>query len=594
MAYKKLLILVLTVNLIISPCFYAWPQTTLPVSEYLVAIQQRISTYLIYPQEAMENGWEGVAKVKFTLGQNGQIKQLGIAESSGYPLLDEAAISAVKKASPYPSLETYQDTQNLEITLPIRYKTEKAALKSPPQPAPAITQPTTIAPDKPALTKPKYQPSFTQPQELDQFIEMAIKNNQPTQIAKQEIDLADLKIKEAKRNLFPAVKIEGYDTDGEARRVEFEEREVKLQFDQPIYYGGRLRDTLDQSRVNLEITKRNYDREKIDIAHKAEVAYYNLVASRMNLRVQEAILQEAEQVLEIVKNQYAADLATPLEVSSAQSWYEQVGFQIDSTKHDMAMAELTFAQVLNIPEAPAISPNELRIQKLNLDLDECLQAGLNNRPELYLSELLVKYNQYGKKIEQSKNKFTVDLTTSYGYYEGNWKTEPTESSDTWYIGFKASKPWGGNTINTSGTTEHTGPHYGETDEMKARTLSFDFNLLNNLKRLSDEKKSDIELQRSLSDLNETTKTITFEIKDAFLNFQKALLQATTSETEAEFRQKEVDVLGIRAKVGELEYSNVLESLVNLSQAQTHYTQALANYFISLANLKKATGYGLKI
>ena len=95
-------------------------------------------------------------------------------------------------------------------------------------------------------------------------------------------------------------------------------------------------------------------------------------------------------------------------------------------------------------------------------------------------------------------------------------------------------------------------------------------------------------------LNETTKTITFEIKDAFLNFQKALLQATTSETEAEFRQKEVDVLGIRAKVGELEYSNVLESLVNLSQAQTHYTQALANYFISLANLKKATGYGLKI
>ena len=49
---------------------------------------------------------EGVIKVKFTLMPDGQIKVLDIAKSSGRPLLDETAMSAVKRQSlPPPSLK---------------------------------------------------------------------------------------------------------------------------------------------------------------------------------------------------------------------------------------------------------------------------------------------------------------------------------------------------------------------------------------------------------------------------------------------------------------------------------------------------------
>jgi len=47
-------------------------------------------------------------------------------------------------------------------------------------------------------------------------------------------------------------------------------------------------------------------------------------------------------------------------------------------------------------------------------------------------------------------------------------------------------------------------------------------------------------------------------------------------------------------VGEAGFASILESLVSLSRAQNNYVQALANYYIALANLKKATGYGIKI
>jgi len=458
---------------------------------------------------------------------------------------------------------------------------------------PTMSNPLIKKPDVEEIPQPE-RLSPVQPQELEGLIELATKNNQPTQIAAQEIELAQLKIREAERNLFPALKLESYTTDGEVYKVKYEERELKAQLDQPLYYGGRLKDTLEQSKVNLEITKRNYDRLRIDVSHKTEVAYYNLMGSQMNLRAQEKIQQEAKRILDIVQKQFEAELVTPLEISAGQSWYEQITFQVNSIKHDIAMAELSFIQVLNVPKLPPLTLSDLEIKELELDLNECLEIGLKYRPEIELSKLMVKFNEYGKKIEESKNRFTIDLTSSYGRYQGRWKTEEMHGSGNWYVGIKATKPWGASTITTSATTSEVEPKFGEKYPTMTRTIKTEFNLLNNLSRLSEKKKAEIDFARSISDLNETTKTINFEIKDAYLNYQKALLQATTAQSEAKYRHHEVEVLKARAQVGEIGYSSVMEVLINLSRAQTTYTQALANYFISLANLKKAAGYGIKI
>ena len=259
------------------------------------------------------------------------------------------------------------------------------------------------------------------------------------------------------------------------------------------------------------------------------------------------------------------------------------------------MGELTFKQVLNIKETPQIANQLLEAKKLNLDLDSCVEIALKYRPEIYLSELLVKFNDYGQKIEADKtNAFTVDLTTSYGFYQGAYKTESLKDSNNWYAGVKVSKPWGGNTINSAYNTDETQPRFGQTSATKSSTMSAEFNLLDNLKRLSDKKKADIDLHRSLSDFNETMKTISFEVQDAFLNYQKAILQLHNAEADMKFRRNEVEVIKIRAMVGETSLSSALETLYNFSEAQTRHIQALANYNISLANLKKATGYGLKI
>lgn len=259
------------------------------------------------------------------------------------------------------------------------------------------------------------------------------------------------------------------------------------------------------------------------------------------------------------------------------------------------MAELTFKQVLNVKEEQKVEAQLIEAKKLSLDLDTCLATAFEHRPEVYLSELLVKFHDYGQKIEAQKNNaFTIDLTSSYGLYQGHYKTEPWKDATNWYVGVKGSLPWGASTFNNSVTKEKSQPRYGQTSATESSSITAEFNLLDNMKRISDKKTADISLSRALSDFEETFKTIKFEVQDAFLNYQKAVLQLETAEAEMKFRRNEAEVIKIRAMVGETSLSNAMEALYSLADSQTKYVQALANYQISLANLKKATSYGIQI
>jgi protein TonB len=50
-----------------------------------------------YPSAARQRGWEGTVKLKVRVSASGQAEQVDIHQSSGYDLLDEAALEAVRQ-----------------------------------------------------------------------------------------------------------------------------------------------------------------------------------------------------------------------------------------------------------------------------------------------------------------------------------------------------------------------------------------------------------------------------------------------------------------------------------------------------------------
>jgi periplasmic protein TonB len=65
------------------------------------AIRDRILANLHYPTIARRKGWSGKVEIAFTIMPDGSIQEMRILASSGYPLLDEQAIEAIRQAAPF-------------------------------------------------------------------------------------------------------------------------------------------------------------------------------------------------------------------------------------------------------------------------------------------------------------------------------------------------------------------------------------------------------------------------------------------------------------------------------------------------------------
>ncbi|WP_341743474.1 energy transducer TonB [Azonexus hydrophilus] len=87
-----------------------WTQA---ISEQFSA-QQREG--LFYPEEAIRHGLEGEALVLLMLDEDGQVVAARIEESSGHPLLDDAALRAVRRLHSLPA------NAPMESLLPVRFR----------------------------------------------------------------------------------------------------------------------------------------------------------------------------------------------------------------------------------------------------------------------------------------------------------------------------------------------------------------------------------------------------------------------------------------------------------------------------------------
>ncbi|HRZ14061.1 MAG TPA: TonB family protein [Candidatus Omnitrophota bacterium] len=655
MPRKIIILLVLFFLSLALPLCSLFAQLAPLNTEYLNFVQQKINSLLIYPDEAIENGWEGIVTLKVTIAADGNLKAIMIAESSGYPILDEQAVTAVRDAGPYPLPEDYDGYEEVEIVLPLRYAISDIStddlgdiIEVPSQPnfyepdfsqplegesemaleqegvyerevspeelqqllAQQEEQPATEeeSPEQPAFSPmqqpvdigipiaTRYEPKASAvrwPEELSAFIQTSLKNNKPTAVAQKEVDLAEFKVKEAMRNLLPTAKVSSSYTDGDYSGP-YREMNAKIEVNQPIYYGGRLLDSIEHAKANLEVSKMNLNRLQYEIIHKTETAYYNLIASRTHWRYKEALRTEAQELLTRIQKLADIGMIIPLELKSAQSSFEQIEFQLASLKEDIYLAELTFKQVLNTKDLPEIQLAEPEVTKPNLNLDELFDVALKSRPEIYIGEMMVKFNKYGKKIELDKDNFAIDAVGSYEYYWGNYKTEDLQNSANWAAGIKVSKMLGASSLKSSFLHEKMQRRYGHTNNSETTSASAELGILDNFAGISSLKKADVDLHRSYSDLNETKKTITFEVQDSFLNYQKAILQLNTAAADMAFRRNQAEITKIRAMVNDASLSSAMDSLFSLADAQTKYFQALGNYFLALAGLKKATGYGINI
>jgi TonB family protein len=91
-------------------------------SSYLKRIKKKIEDIWIYPQAAFEQEEEGVAVIKFSIGEGGDLTSSLILESSGYNYLDQGALDVVRSAAPYDPLPRELNISQLNVVARFQYE----------------------------------------------------------------------------------------------------------------------------------------------------------------------------------------------------------------------------------------------------------------------------------------------------------------------------------------------------------------------------------------------------------------------------------------------------------------------------------------
>lgn len=91
--------------------------------DFLLPSLKEAPTPIRYPRWAVQEGWEGTFMIATEVLKTGEVGRWKVMESTGYPLLDEAAVRAVHRWKFHPARERGESIVSC-IQIPIHFKLE--------------------------------------------------------------------------------------------------------------------------------------------------------------------------------------------------------------------------------------------------------------------------------------------------------------------------------------------------------------------------------------------------------------------------------------------------------------------------------------
>ncbi len=91
-------------------------------ASYFSSIKRQIESVWSYPEQAVARGLQGQLLLQFILDRSGKIVDISLVHSSEHEILDNAALDAVKNASPYNPFPEKIQKNKLRIIASFKYK----------------------------------------------------------------------------------------------------------------------------------------------------------------------------------------------------------------------------------------------------------------------------------------------------------------------------------------------------------------------------------------------------------------------------------------------------------------------------------------
>ncbi len=465
----------------------------------------------------------------------------------------------------------------------------------------------------------------------DQFLESREKNLEtvlgravevyiPAQVAKERTTLAKFRIAKAVRELFPAYTITGNVKSGQLSSTSFIGDNWKMQFRQPIFRGGVLWNTLMLEFSNLEAAKSEYHQAISDLVADVSEAYFEYERARNKLRDQQELFRKAQGQKKISDQKYEAKLLSEIEKLNTDSLYSQAQYDLETAHQELEIAKLELQKFMKLESEDEVEVKALYdMQNFNVenlkrsafipapqadvkqagedDLDRLIDMAYQHRPDLQVEAFKLKAAQLAYRVALGKRLPQVDVLMDFGELAEAFiedlpsKRRPYHKHE-FRIGMEVTWPMGGNTLKYTYDHDQRAPsatNFRTGAGSRTRSNSFSLGFLDDMGQFSSMIEAKISNLEQVVELEKTERDVIREVKEAYFNFNKALIQVESAYKRMGYRDRLAQLAKHRLETTEVQISEYLQAEMDFVEERALVYKALADFFLSKAKLNQAIG-----
>ncbi|MCF7824925.1 MAG: TolC family protein [Candidatus Marinimicrobia bacterium] len=422
---------------------------------------------------------------------------------------------------------------------------------------------------------------------MEQSIQMALDRNPNIKIAEEKVNDAQQSVYQAIGSALPSVSLQGSQILDEIVRpidnffyvpgvvpdplnpitflmsnptleMDFtNDYQMDLQVSQPLFTGGKIVLGTLMARKGLNLIQSQYKQEKNSLSFNVIQAYLGMLVTREFLAVAEEGYNTAQEFYEISKLLYQQGMISKLDLLQAEVQAANLLPQKTQAENGVTMAAASIRMMLGIDShTEIILTDVMSYNPGEYDLDNLKAKALMNRSELQQMEITRSLSSLGVNMARTDFLPMVALSWSYSKFGDN-----LDQMADW-----------------------------EKSNMLAVGLSY--NLFNGGVRYSKVRQAKIAQRQVEYGYDALKDAILLDVEQAYLRLMEAEKNILSQQKTVGQAEEAARLAKIQYREGTITNLQANQVQINMTAAKANYLQALFNYTLAEASIRKAVGDSL--
>ena len=363
---------------------------------------------------------------------------------------------------------------------------------------------------------------------------------------------------------------------------------LSFSFTQPLLQGFGYKISnynILVARNNLDVSETSFIKTVQDMVYTVTAAYWQLVQSIENLKVQQMSLQLSKEFL--AKNQLSVEIGTlsPLDLLSAQSEVATREASILAAEASVKNNEDNLKMLLNLTEdeekgLTAILPvDKPKLGETNADVDQALMLAMQKRTDLKISQIGLKSQELSLNYTRNQALPSLSLTASYS-------SPGLSGTQILYDG----NPLNGIVLGT--IPGGASGAMSDAFAFKYKNWSIRLNLsvpLSNVISRANLAQARLNMDQALLNLENQQKQVVLEIRNAVRSLQTTYKQVQAYKTARELAERKLQAEEEKLRIGQSTNYFVLQYQRDLTSARILELAAIVSYNLAQVALDRSTG-----